>query len=59
MTQDTQKTLRLNSEQLERWKEVHRATFPEHGVSFSQWILLMVERGIERPEVFVKIKETK
>ena len=47
MTQDTQKTLRLNSEQLQRWKEVHRATFPKHGVSFSQWILAMVERGIE------------
>jgi len=45
MKLNAQYTLRLESERKERWKKVHRATYPEHGLSFNLWVLMMVERG--------------
>ncbi len=47
MTQDAQYTLRMPSEQIARWKEVHRATYPTHGLSFNIWMLALIESGIK------------
>ena len=47
MKQDYQQTLRLNSEQRDRWKEVYAQTYPQHRLGWNSWLLAMVEAGIE------------